>query len=116
MRQLAYAWILLVLAACGSLGLEEAKTFEDRLAYAYGTNTAVREASTSVLNAGTISSDDMIYIKGVNDRLRLGLDAARDAARIGDMDTAEARLLMITQSLVALQNYMRAKGVNNVEN
>ena len=108
-----YFLLVLLLAGCSSLGLVEPQTFEQRLAYAYGTNTAIREASTSALNAGVISSDDMIYIMGINDNMRLALDAAKDAAKVGDIQTAEARLVMVTNALTALQEYLRKKGVKD---
>lgn len=112
MRQYKLFLVLLLLVGCSSMGLVEPQSFDERLAYAYATNTAIREASTSALNAHTITSDDMIYVMGVNNQLRLALDAAKDAASGGDVQTAEGRLLMVTKALTALQTYMRSKGVD----
>lgn len=99
------------LGGCESLGLEKPQTFQDRLAYAYGTNTAVREASTSSLNARKLSSADVAYAKSVNDQVRTLLDAARLASTAGDMTTAEGRLAAALKLLTEVQTYLRARGV-----
>lgn len=102
---------LFVLTGCAALGLTEAKNFEQRLAYAYGTNTAVREASTSALNAGTITSKDMEAVIPLNDQIRQVLDASRAALSAGDIKTAEARLMLAVNLTTQLQTYLRTKGV-----
>jgi type IV pilus biogenesis protein CpaD/CtpE len=104
------AILLLALAGCASLGLEPPQTFEDRLAYAYGTNTALREASISALDARTITSTDMGHIMSVNGQVRVLLDQARSFSGT-DVSTAEGRLLAATKLLTELQNYLRARGV-----
>lgn len=100
-----------VVAGCAQLGLATAKSFDERLAYAYGVNTAVREASTSALNAKTIASTDMEHVLKLTDEARGILDAARVASRVGDLQTAEARLLLATNILAELQAYLRNRGV-----
>jgi len=104
------AVVLLVLAGCAWLGLEPAKSFDDRLAYAYGTNTALREASISALDARTITSANMEHIMSINGQVRVLLDAAR-SLRGADPSTAEGRLLAATKLLTELQTYLRARGV-----
>lgn len=98
---------LLWLAACAQVGLQPAQSFEQRLAYAYATNTAVREASTAALTAGEISADDMAHVLALNDQARALLDAARIASGAGDLGTAEARLTLATSVLTQLQTYLR---------
>lgn len=100
--------LVLMLAACAQLGLAPAKSFDDRLAYAYGTNTALREASTAALNAKQITSSDMEHIMAVNDQARSILDAARGMKDI-DPKTAEGRLVLATNLLVQLQTFLRSK-------
>lgn len=114
MKALHKSWIIvLLLAGCAGLGLQSAQTFEQKLAYSYGVNTAIREASTSALNAGSISSADMEHVLKLNDEARSLLDAARFAHGSGDVATAEGRLALATSILVQLQNYLRSKGVQS---
>lgn len=106
-------WLLLVLLlggwnACSQLGLQPAKSFDDKLAYAYGANTAVREASTSALNAHTITSEDMKHIMALNKQARDLLDAAR-SIQVTDVQTAESRLLLATSVIAQLQTYLRER-------
>lgn len=103
--------LFLLLTGCASLGIAPAGNFEQKLAYAYATNTAIREASTSSLNAGTISSKDMETIIPLNNQTRQVLDAAKAAMSVGDIKTAEAKLLLATNILTQLQSYLRNKGV-----
>lgn len=106
-RKLALWPILLLLAACAQLGVQPAQSFDERLAYAYGTNTAVREASTSALNAGEITPDDMERVIALNDQARALLDAARLAHGTGDLETADARLTLAVSVLTQVQTYLR---------
>lgn len=101
---------VVALAGCAGMGIEPPKSFEDRLAYATGTNTALRDASTSSLDAGKITSADMEHVKAVNDKVKTILLVARRAAGV-DLSTAEAKLLEATKLLTDLQTYLRARGV-----
>jgi hypothetical protein len=109
MKALNALWLLaLLLSGCAQLGIAPAKSFDDRLAYAYGTNTAIREASTSALNAKQITSEDMEHVMAVNDQARSILDAARGMKGI-DPKAAEGRLVLATNLLVQLQQYLRSR-------
>lgn len=99
---------LLVLAACAPLNLEQARSFEDRLAYAYASHTAVLEATTRSLNAGDISSATAEGVLEQADHARSLLDAARLTAE--DRRTAgeaEANLVTALSILNQLQLYLR---------
>ena len=108
MRAYQFLFVLMLLSGCASLGLQEAKTFDQKLAYAYGNNTALREASTAALNAGQITSKDMEHIMAVNAQARSILDAARSMRGL-DPQAAEARLVLATNLLVQLQQYLRSR-------
>jgi hypothetical protein len=109
-KRLPIAFVLCaLLSACTAFGLAPAQSFDQRLAYAMGTNTAVRDASTSALNGGTISSTDMEYVVKLNDQTRVFLDAAKSASQAGDTETAEGRLVLATNILTQLQAYLRSK-------
>lgn len=100
---------VLLLSACAQVGLQPAQSFDERLAYAYGANTAVREASVSALDAGSISAEDMEHVIALSDQARSLLDAARVASGAGDLGTAESRLALATSVLTQLQTYLRER-------
>lgn len=100
--------LLLLLAGCASLGLAPASSFSDRLAYSYGTHSAVLVTATQSLEAGEISSEDASRVLKVADEARTALDAARVASGAGDVTTAEGRLQLATALLTNLQAYLRA--------
>jgi hypothetical protein len=103
------AAVLLALTACAQLGLAPASSFSDRLAYAYGTHTAVLTSATHSLEAGEISSEDATRVLKVADQARQALDAAKLALTAGDTSTAEGRLQLAVALLGELQTYLRAK-------
>ena len=110
MRQLAYGFVLILLAGCAQLGLAPAQTLDEKLAYAYGTHTAVQRAAASALTARDISSADAEQVLKLADESRALLDGARAAAKIGDTSTADGKLLLATSILAQLQTYLRSKG------
>lgn len=107
-KRLNYLW-LLVLVGCASLGMAPAQTFDQKLAYAYGTHTAVVQAATQALNDKTITSTDALQVLKLADESRALLDASRAALAAGDPATANGRLALATQILVQLQSYLRSK-------
>lgn len=112
MRKLAILFPLLyLLTACASLGLAPAKTFDERWSYAQGQTTGLREASTRALDAKLITSGDMEYCIAVADRSTHMLTMARAAYNVGDISTAEGRLLLVSSILTDLETYLtqRAK-------
>lgn len=102
--------VVAVLVSCAALGLEEAKSFPDRLAYAEGLNTALRDASSDALANHEITSQDMEHVIEINKQAKPLLLAARSLMNT-DPSTAEGKLLAATKLLTDLQNYLRAKGV-----
>ena len=114
-KRLIILLILSIAAGCAALGLEEAKSLSDRIAYAEGMNTALREASTDALNHAEISSGDMEHVQVVNQEVKRTLAAAR--ALLGtDVASAEGRLLTAMTLLTELQTYLRSKGVKTSYN
>lgn len=101
--------LLFTLSACAQLGLTPAKTFEDKLAYAVGVHKAVLVATTQSLNAKSISSKDAVQVLKLADDSRLILDAAKQAGALGDMDGANAKLLLAQSALTALQAYLNER-------
>lgn len=101
--------LALLLTGCATFGLAPASSFSDRLAYGYGTHTAVLTAATDSLEAGEIGTQDAQRVLTVADEARTALDAARVAAGAGDATTAEGRLQLATALLAELQTYLRAQ-------
>lgn len=107
-RKILACSALLLLVGCASLGLAPASSFGDRLAYSYGTHTAVLVAATQSLEAGELDSADASRVLKVADEARTALDAAKLAHGVGDASTAEGRLQLATALLTNLQAYLRA--------
>jgi len=103
--------LIVLLAGCAQLGLATPQSFDEKIAYAYGTNTAIRQASTAALDAGKISSTDMRQVMAVNDQAGALLDAARAANDAGHGADADAHLRMATSILTSIQAFLDAKGV-----
>src|SRR6185503_1446652 len=104
-RYAALAACLAILAGCASLGLISPKSFSERLAYGYATNTGLRNTAANSLNAGTLTSADGEYVLKVTDNTRTFLDSARLASESGDPKTAEGRLLLAINVLDQLEAY-----------
>lgn len=109
LRKLSILPLLLVIAACASLGLAPASSFEERLAYAVSQNAAVRNTAAVSLEHGEIALEDAQRVLKITDEVRTALDAARLAAGAGDTSTAEGRLQLATAILIELQNYLRSR-------
>lgn len=106
------AWALMALmVGCASLGLVTPESFDERLAAAYTTNTAVRDAAANSFEAKSISVEDAEYILDQTRRNRAYLDTTRAVAGKGDTTTAEGRLTLVTNGLVALKTYLASQGV-----
>lgn len=109
MRKLALLPLLFILAACTSLGLAPASSFEERLAYAVSQNAAVRETAAVSLERNELALEDARRVLKITDEVRTALDAARLAAGAGDVQTAEGRLQLATSILINLQTYLRSR-------
>ncbi len=103
---------LLVLTGCQSLGTEPAQTFSQRLAYAVGVHTAVLQAATSSVEAGTLSADDAQNVLKKADDAKVILDAAKAAHDAGDEAGADSKLATALTALTALQDYLRSHGAH----
>lgn len=93
------------LAACSVLQLAE--SLDQRLAVAYATHTAVLNATTAALDAGTITSADAINLAELADRARQVLDSARTVSAAGRTADAERQLVLAAAILLELQTYLR---------
>ena len=100
--------ILALLIGCAQMGLAPAKTFNERLAYSYASHTAVLQAATSSLQAGSITPADAKQVLKLADESRALLDAARIT---GNPVEAQNKLLLAATILTQLQQYLNSHGV-----
>jgi hypothetical protein len=106
-RTLAIPFMLVVLSACGSLGLQPAQSFNDRVAYAFGVHTAVLQSATSAVNFGDITTEEARSLLELSDRARNLIDVARTVHAAGDVEGANQRLALSLSILQELQAYLR---------
>lgn len=103
---LAVGLSMIALSGCQSLGLAPAKTFDSQLAYAYGTHTAVLNATASAVSAKTLSRDQGQKILSLSDQAKTLLDTARAAETAGDSAGATKNLTLALSVLSSLQTYL----------
>lgn len=103
-------FLLFVLSACTTLGIPAPETFNQRLAVAYNSVTATREAATKLLIAKQIGADDAQNALDVTNTARAGLDVAKDLAKT-DIKAADTRLTAVRGALSALQAYLNSREV-----
>lgn len=102
--------LLSLMVGCASVGLQPAQTIDDKLAYAYGVHTAVMStASIGVLNH-TLTAADGRQVLSLADQSKTLLDAAKGLEGT-DLTTANSKLVLATELLTQLQNYLNARGI-----
>ncbi len=109
MRKLLPLLALLALTSCAQLGVAPARSFDQRLAYAYGTHTAVLEAAAAGVRAGALTPADGAAVLRLADQSRQVLDAARDIETT-NIKGAESKLALAAAILAELQEYLNKGG------
>lgn len=107
---LAALLLLVILPACSSLGLSTAQSFDEQLAYAYGTHTAVEQAAASAVNAHSITAAEGQAVLSLGDQARALLDSAK-AVETTNATGATKDLVLATAVLQQLQQYLQERGV-----
>lgn len=102
---LALTTIITTIVGCAAFTAPE--SIEQRLAYAYGTHTAVMEAAATSVGFGELTPEEGESVLELADRARIVLDSARVALGAGDPTTAEGQLALAVGILTELQNYLR---------
>lgn len=102
------ALFLMLLAGCAQLGLESAQTLNQKIAYAYGTHTAVLQAATAGVTAGSLKSADAQQVLQMADQAKVILDGATSLAAAGDTTGATNKLALAAAALTALQTYLNS--------
>jgi hypothetical protein len=107
MKRLCYLFLLLA-AGCAALGLPTPEKFNERLAAAYVTATAIVDGTRIVLATKKITPDDAQNILKQTDNLVAALDVARSMSR-SDPVAANTKLSATVTALTALQAYLASK-------
>jgi hypothetical protein len=107
-----FAALLLALAltGCAQIGLQQAQSFDEKLAYSYAGIASIRSTTAASLMAGSIKLADAEQVQTLADQARTLLDSAR-ALENSDATTANGKLLLASSILLQLQTYVAAKGV-----
>lgn len=103
--KLAPVLLCLMLAACVATGT---MSFDQQLAGAYQTHTAVLNGAADAVERGTMKPDDAAKILALADQSRALLDSARGLA-VTDPTTAEGKLQLAASILTQLQTYLAPK-------
>ena len=106
MKKLLCIFALSFLPAC--VGMPTADTFNQKLAIAISTVTAVRSTATTLLQAKKISVEDAQNVQAGADNARQGVEIARTISKV-DVSAADQRLTAVTTVLSALQTYLASK-------
>ena len=101
-----YAFLLLTLVACVSM--EAPRSFNERLAYGYGTLAAMRNTAASMLERGRITKEDGKKVQALADQARAALDVAQ-GVQDKDIKTAEDQLQLALTVLTQLEAFLKAK-------
>ena len=93
---------------CTAIGVPQAQTFNERVAFAMTTVTGIRETATALLADGAIKVEDAKNIQAQADTAREGIDLAIQV-HATDPAVAENRLLAAQVIVDALQAYLSSQ-------
>lgn len=109
MKRLLIVFLITTLIACGQIGIQPSRNFEDNLAYSYSSVTAIRMSAADALSAGAMSVADAEKVLELSDQARVILDAAKAAHLAGDTAADMVRLAQVTTLLVQMQTYVKGR-------
>ena len=99
---------LLALFVQGCAQLPTATGFNEKIAVAISTVTAVRTTATTLLTEKKITADDGQNVLVATDNARTGIEVARTLSRV-NLAAADSKLTAITASLQALSTYLASR-------
>ena len=111
MKRLLAIVLAASLAACSSLGVAPAKSFDQSLAYAEGQVTALQQSAAQAVAAHTLKPAAAQEVLKIADEATAAIAAARGAEVSGDTSTAQAKLAVATAALSQLAAFLAAQGV-----
>jgi hypothetical protein len=104
------ALVLALLIGCASIGFTPARSFDDRLAYAYATHTAVVEVIASAAQSAQLTPPEARQAANLAEQARQVLDGAKALESI-DASAAAAKLTLGVAVLTQLQTYLHTRGI-----
>lgn len=107
MKKLSILAALWLLTACSSLGLAPAQSFDQKLAYAVGVQTSVRQSAADGVASNQLSVADGQAILKMTDDSRSLIDAAKLAADANNLGAANSKLALATVVLTQMQQYLK---------
>lgn len=105
----AIAALLYLLAGCALLGVEKPETFNERIAYTYGTQLSVVQQIADKTRTGVISPEDNDRYVSIAEDAKAIADGARDAMQTGDTATAEGKLRLAQNILIEVDEFIRSR-------
>jgi hypothetical protein len=111
MRRYSLFPILLLLAACQTLGVPSPKSFNEREAAAISSVTAIRGTALSLLQSGKITADDASSIQKQADNAREAIVVA-DQLHAANPDAGSDKLTAIITGLNAISAYLATRGAH----
>jgi len=112
MRQIHRLYVLpilmMILASCAALGLEQAQSLDQKIAYAQGIDTAILTASTAAVRARQITSDDHEHVIEIAEQAKALIDSA-ELLSATDTDAAARKLQMATVILTEIQSWLNSR-------
>jgi hypothetical protein len=109
LRLFAIAVAFGILAACATFGVDPPQTFNQRVAAAQITVTAVRSSALSLLNAEKISVADAKNVQASADAGNAAIDLALTSSAT-DPTGANNKLAAAIAILTGVQTYLATKG------
>ena len=102
-------FILAALTACAALGINGSLSLDEKLAAAQVSETAVVNAATAAVQAGTLSSTNAQHVLDTARTMDGFLAAAKADVGAGNTTSAQSELALATSTLLALQSYVNAQ-------
>jgi hypothetical protein len=97
---------LLALTGCQLLGITKPLSFDESLATAYVSQTAVLNAATTAVSAHTITSAQGQHVLTMAHSSRALLDEAKTLENSGNVTAAGTELTLAATALTALQQFL----------
>jgi hypothetical protein len=104
-KSMFLASLVMMLAACQSLGIPAADTFNKKVYTGYATVVTVANTATTLLNAGKLSNADAQNVLEQATNAKTALDIAKSVHETTP-DLGDAKLVAALQILTALQQYV----------
>jgi hypothetical protein len=99
-----------VLAGCPALGLEPARTVQDKLFYAQAGLTAVTQTAADLKDSGQLHGADLYNVRTSIDQAKAALDSARGAFASGQSANAMTYLQLADKLVLQVKDMLAAHG------